>query len=99
LTTDVHLENIGWVGGIELGKTAGTTGQSRRLEAIGIHVEGMEKQKPNWYNVLGGPAGKPHIRFEENQWDRKNEVRPWRPRKYRDNSPICSADILNVNYG
>ena len=34
----VHVQNLGWMDWVENGETAGTTGQSLRLEAIEVKL-------------------------------------------------------------
>ena len=41
VTYQAHLQNIGWQGYVDNGVTAGTIGQSRRLEAVQIKLENI----------------------------------------------------------
>src|SRR5664279_1420731 len=51
VTYQAHLQNIGWQGYVDNGVTAGTTGQSRRLEAVQIKLE----------NIGGGIKYRAHV--------------------------------------
>ena len=66
---EAHVENIGWMGVVGNGSTAGTTGQGKRLEALKIwvpnssirykgHVENIGWQ--NWVKdgAIAGTTGK-----------------------------------------
>ncbi|HLO89410.1 MAG TPA: Ig domain-containing protein [Nostocaceae cyanobacterium] len=44
---EAHVQNIGWQGWVKNGEIAGTTGQSLRLEAIKIKLEGFELKDIN----------------------------------------------------
>ena len=50
---EVHVQNTGWTGGARDGELAGTTGQSRRLEAVRVSLTGDALMDGHsvWYRV------------------------------------------------
>ena len=50
---EVHVQNTGWTGGARDGELAGTTGQSRRLEAVRVSLTGdaLMDGYSVWYRV------------------------------------------------
>ena len=49
---EVHAQGIGWMGEVADGTLAGTTGQSRRLEAVRATLTGdMANEFSVWYRV------------------------------------------------
>lgn len=42
VTYQAHVKSYGWMDAVQNGKTAGTTGQSRRMEALKIKVSGVD---------------------------------------------------------
>ena len=64
---EVHVQNTGWTGGARDGKLAGTTGQSRRLEAVRVSLTGdaLMDDYSVWYRVHSqtyGWLGNPRAR-------------------------------------
>ena len=72
ITYSAHVQNIGWMGSVKNGQTAGTTGKSLRLEALKInlksgtksmiqyrgHVEGIGWQSWTSSGNISGTVGK-----------------------------------------
>ncbi len=53
-----HVQDIGWQNWVSEGKTAGTTGQSKRLEAVQIRLTGeLAKQYDVYYRVHSANIG------------------------------------------
>lgn len=42
ISYQVHVKDVGWMNAVSSGKTAGTTGQARRMEAIKINLKGVD---------------------------------------------------------
>jgi len=73
VTYQAHVEGIGWMGWVSNGDIAGTTGQSRRMEAVRIqlvnapagvrvtyqaHVEGIGWMDWVWDGAVAGTTGR-----------------------------------------
>ena len=58
LVTSVHAQDLGWLDPVGDGGVAGTTGESRRLEAVAITLEGEASAHASvWYRVHGQDYG------------------------------------------